>query len=198
MRSESFSVSTVGTVRRWIASIITLIALAQIDCPSLYAGDINAPIVIQLENQWEKPAKLQAPMQHVTILTVADRAGAEQIEEWVAPLKKEFAANIDFFAVADLRAVPRPLRGFVRRRFAKAYDYPIGLDWSGSVADQLTIKEDVANLFALDQHGRVQATMHGPATAQSLETLKTEIAKLIGKPVAKIDAHTQADRETSN
>ncbi|MBI1176992.1 hypothetical protein GC207_06080 [bacterium] len=197
MRSESFSVSTAAIVRPWLRFVIALIALAQIDCPSLFAGDTNSPIVIHLENQWEKPAKLQAPMQHVTILTVADRAGAEQIQEWVAPLKKEFAANIDFFAVADLRAVPRPLRGFVRRRFAKAYDYPIGLDWSGSVANQLTIKEDVANLFVLDQQGRVQATMHGSATAPSIETLKTEIAKLIGKPVAKIDAHTQADRETS-
>lgn len=197
MRSRSFSVNTAGTLLRWLRFVIALIALAQIFRPSLHAGETNAPVVIQLENQWEKPAKLQAPMQHVTILTVADRAGAEQIQEWVAPLKEEFATNIEFFAVADLRAVPRPLRGFVRRRFAKAYDYPIGLDWSGSVADQLTIKEDVANLFVLDQQGRVQATMHGPATAQSLQSLKTEIAKLLGEPMAKIDVRTQADRETS-
>lgn len=198
MRPRAFPINTAGIFRPWVAFIIAVIALARTDRSSLYAGDTNAPVVIHLENQWEKPAKLQVPMQHVTILTVADRAGAEQIQEWVAPLKKEFAANIEFFAVADLRAVPRPLRGFVRRRFAKAYDYPIGLDWSGSVADQLTIKEDVANLFVLDRHGHIQATMHGPATAQSVQSLKAEIAKLIGRPVAKIDAHTQADRETSN
>lgn len=137
------------------------------------------PVTIQLADQWEKPANLRAPLAQVTVLTVADRAGAAQINDWITPLKLQFGTNIQFFAVPDVSAVPGPLRGMVRRRFAKEYAYPIGLDWQGVVSGRLPIKPQAANLFLLDRNGHVQHSVKGSMEPPPLKALTNVIAALL-------------------
>jgi hypothetical protein len=144
-----------------------------------WAADKSSPIAISLTDQWEKPAVLQAPLDRVTILTIADRTGAEQINEWVAPLKVQFGTNVQFFAVADVSAVPGPLRGMVRRRFAKEYTYPIGLDWQGTITGQLTLTSKAVNLFVLDRTGTIQHTTRGAVEAGALRKLIGAVTRLL-------------------
>ena len=144
-----------------------------------WAADTNAPISISLSDQWEKSAVLHAPLERITILAVADRAGAEQINEWVAPLKVQFGTNVHFFAVADVGAVPGPLRGMVRRRFAKEYSYPIGLDWKGTITGQLTLTSKAVNLFVLDRAGTIQHTTRGAVETEALRKLIGVVTRLL-------------------
>jgi hypothetical protein len=148
----------------------------------LMGAATNAPVTIALSNQWEKPAELRAPLDRITLLTVADRAGAKQINAWVEPLKARYGTNVHFFAVADVHAVPSPLRAFVRRRFAKEYSYPIGLDWQGVVSAQMDLKPGVANLFLLDRDARVRLSLSGLPDAQSLNTFSNRVNELIQVP----------------
>lgn len=151
------------------------------------AATTNEPVTIQLADQWEKPANLRAPLTQVTLLTVADRAGAAQINDWIAPLKSQFGTNIQFFAVADVSSVPGPLRGMVRRRFTKEYAYPVSLDWQGVVSGQLPIKPHAANLFLLDRNGQVQHSVKGAMEPQPLKSLTNAIAALLPATSKLID-----------
>lgn len=165
---------TVGHCRLKILLMVILLGACQL-AP---ASEKSSPISISLTDQWEKPAVLNAPLDRVTILTVADRAGAEQINEWIAPLKVQFGTNLLFFAVADVSAVPGPLRGMVRRRFAKEYTYPIGLDWKGMVTSQLPLQSKSANLFVLDRSGTIQHTAQGAVGTEALRSLIEAVSRL--------------------
>jgi len=143
------------------------------------ASDTSSPVSISLADQWEKPAVLNAPLDRIIILTVADRTGAEQINEWVAPLKVEFGTNVQFFAVADVSAVPGPLRGMVRRRFAKEYTYPIALDWKGTITGQLALTAKSVNLFVLDRSGTVQHKAQGAVATEALRNLINAVTRLL-------------------
>lgn len=145
----------------------------------MLAADTASAVAISLTDQWEKPAVLRGPLERVTILAIADRAGAEQINEWVAPLKVQFGTNVQFFAVADVSAVPGPLRGMVRRRFAKEYTYPIGLDWKGTITGQLPLTPKAANIFVLDRAGIVQHTAQGAIGAEALRKLIDAVTGLL-------------------
>lgn len=155
--------------------MVVLLATGQ----STPAADTPSPIAISLTDQWEKPAVLQAPLDRVTILAIADRTGAEQINEWVVPLKVQFNTNVQFFAVADVSAVPGPLRGMVRRRFAKEYTYPIGLDWKGTITSQLPLTSKVVNLFVLDRAGTIQHTAQGTVGTETLRNLIGAVTRLL-------------------
>ena len=176
-----------------LLAAITIVLSAN-DLPT---ATTNATVAISLTDQWERPATLKAPLARTTILTVADRAGAGQINDWVAPLKKQFGTNLHFFAVADVRAVPGPLRGMVRRRFAKEYAYPVGLDWQSAVAKQLSIKPQSANLFVLDHSGLVQHSVSGARAPKPMKALTNAIAGLLSKSREPIVAGRVASAATA-
>jgi hypothetical protein len=161
----------------WLALLLTgaLLGISQ----STPAADTPSPVSISLTDQWEKPAVLRAPLDRVTILAIADRAGADQINEWVTPLKVQFGTNVQFFAVADVSAVPAPLRGLVRRRFAKEYSYPVGLDWKGTITEQLPLTSKAVNLFVLDRAGIVQHTAQGAVETEALRKLIDAVTGLL-------------------
>lgn len=168
----------VSAIPHWL--LVLLVAFVRGSIQPAAAADTNAPVAIFLTDQWENPARLEAPLDRITILTVADRAGAEQIDAWVAALKAEFGTNLQFFAVADVSAVPGPLRGMVRRRFAKEYTYPVGLDWQGIVAGQFEVKPKVANLFVLGRTGMRQHAVQGAVTDEILRELIDAIRRAGG------------------
>jgi len=180
-------------IPRWL--LVLLVGFMRGSIQPAAAADTNAPVAISLTDQWENPARLQAPLDRVTILTVADRAGAEQIDAWVAALKAEFGTNLQFFAVADVSAVPGPLRGVVRRRFARQYTRPVGLDWQGAVAGQFAVKPKVANLFVLDQAGVQRHMIQGGVNGGALRELVDAVRRIggVGQPARPRATPAQAD-----
>ncbi len=161
----------------WLMLLLSGILLGATQ--SAPAADTRSAVSLFLTDQWEKPAVLQAPLDRVTVLTIADRTGAQQINEWVAPLKVQFGTNVQFFAVADVSAVPGPLRGMVRRRFAKEYTYPIGLDWKGAIKSKLPLTSKVANLFVLDRAGTIHHTAQGAIGTETLRNLINAVTRLL-------------------
>lgn len=184
----------ISVVQFRLALLLTCALLAT--SQTTLAADIPSPVSISLTDQWEEPAVLRAPLDRITILAISDRAGAEQINEWVAPLKVQFGTNVQFFAVADVSAVPGPLRGMVRRRFAKEYSYPIGLDWKGTITGQLPLTSKAVNLFVLDRAGTVQHTVQGAVGAEALRKLLDAINRLLPQ-ATKDEGREQTARRAS-
>lgn len=150
----------------WVA--IGVSAAPQSESPII---PTNAPSSIALRDQFDAPQTLSFPATNVTLLTIADRKGSEQIAGWVAPFQHRFGKQIDIRGLADVSKVPRTFRSLVRARFQKLLTYPVMLDWSGEAVNAFTYVPDKANVLLLDRRGRILRRISGKATEKSIQDL---------------------------
>lgn len=153
----------------------------------------NQVVHFELTDQFNEAMTLKPPFEKPVIVTIADKQGSSELEEWIRPIQGEFGDDIEFFAVADLRSVPGLLRGMVRRGFKKEFTHPIALDWKGAAADQLSIAEDHANLFLLDRQGRLRLSVTGKAGEEQLAVVETATRELLN-PTATPSAETGSSK----
>jgi hypothetical protein len=129
----------------------------------------NAPARITLRDQFDVPHTLAFPATNLTFLTIADKTGSQQIAAWVTPISQHFGARIAIAGIADVSAVPRPLRGLVRKSFQKDLAHPVLLDWSGDTVKAFAALPHQANLYVLDPEGRIVKHLSGAATAEAVQ-----------------------------
>ena len=152
--------------------LITLLcgfAWAAIAAPAIVPT--NAPARIELNDQFEMPQTLSFPTTNITLLTIADHKGSEQISGWIAPVKQRFGTRLDIRGIADVSPVPRLLRGMIRKQFQKAQSYPVMLDWSGEAVEAFTYVPDRVNVLVLDGSGRILTRLTGAANDAALRKL---------------------------
>lgn len=155
---------------------------------NLPAKPTNAPARIALRDQFDVPRVIAFPTSNLTFLTIADKAGSQQIPEWVTAIKQRFGDRVMIEGIADVSSVPRPLRGMVRRGFQHDLAHPVLLDWSGDVVKTLAFVPSQANLFALDRDGKILKRVAGAATAERVAEICAALeSDRVGesKPVAK-------------
>lgn len=166
-----------------------LIAIAWLLACGVQAGTLtNAPACIELPDQFEQPHKLHFPTTNITVLTLADRKGSEQIAGWVEPVAQRFGTRVAVRGIADVSAVPRLLRGMVRSGFRKEQSYPVMMDWSGGVVKQFSPKADVATVLLIDSQGRILRRFEGAAKATEIQELGAMIEKLLAPTETKMAA----------
>ena len=135
----------------------------------------NAPARIELPDQFESPQTLAFPTTNLTVLTIADHKGSEQIASWVAPVKERYGLRVAIAGIADMSAVPRWLRGVVRKKFRQQQAYPVMLDWSGATVTAFASVNECVNVFVLDERGRILKRFTGEAKPHALEELYATI-----------------------
>jgi len=139
-------------------------------------------IQFALKDQFNQDLVLEPPFTGPVLVTVADRSGADELDGWIQPLKESFPGRIRYVAVADLRSVPAPMRGLVRRGFRKQYAHPIGLDWNGDLARQTSLEKEHLNLLLLGPRGEPRLRLTGTVTEAGLNRLKSGIRALLPDP----------------
>jgi predicted transcriptional regulator len=107
----------------------------------------------------------------VTILTVADQKGAQQIDDWVRPLKERYHDRLHWIGVADVTGIPSIFRNRLRSRFQEKYRHTVLLDWEGLVTKALRARSKQANVYLLDSTGKVAAQESGAAQSAAVERL---------------------------
>jgi hypothetical protein len=137
--------------------------------PATNGEPVLAPF--ELRDQYDRPHRIAFPATNITVLTVADQKGSEQIDGWIAPLKERYGEQIAIAGIADLSRVPGLLRSRVRSAFQKRRQHPVMLDWEGPVARGFHCQKDAANLFVIDRDGRVTSHFTGAAKEASLAAL---------------------------
>jgi hypothetical protein len=128
-----------------------------------------------LSDQNSVARRYSFPKQKVTAMTVADRAGSEQLEPWIKNLYERYGSQIDIDGVADVSMVPKPLHEVVRALFRSRLDHSVMLDWHGSVVERFEYRPGVANIYVIDRHGTILKQITGPVNA----TLKQELFRSI-------------------
>lgn len=153
----------------------------------IQAGTItNAPACIELPDQFEKLQKLCFPNTNLTVLTLADRKGSEQIAGWVEPVAQRFGKRVDVRGIADVSAVPRLLRGAVRSGFRKEQSYPVMMDWSGKEVAKFAPKENVATVLLIDGQGKILRRYEGAAKKADVEALCKLIQDMLSQRETKV------------
>lgn len=141
----------------------------------------NAPARIELRDQFEVLRVLVFPTTNLTLLTIADKEGSAQLAAWVTPLKERFPNGLVIEGIADVSAVPRPLRGMVRRQFKKAQSHSVMLDWSGQTTKQFAIAPNQANVLLVDRNGSILKRLAGKATDAAIKELCETIEQNLTK-----------------
>jgi hypothetical protein len=137
---------------------------------------------LEMRDQFNTEQSLTFPSTRVTLLTIADRKGADQIAGWIAPIKRRFGNQIDVRGIADVSTVPAPLRGMVRKKFQKSQSYPVMMDWSGQACASIGYQPGAANLVVFGRDGTVQARFGGEAQAPALAELCAALEKILATP----------------
>lgn len=152
------------------------------------AAPTHAPALIELRDQFDAPQKLSFPTNRITLLTIADKKGSEQIEGWVAEMKKRFGARIDVHGIADVSKVPGPFQGLVKKKFRKLQKYSVMMDWSGSVVKSFSYAPGAASILVLDGRGKILQSMRGEASQRTLQSLGDVIERALADKESKVSA----------
>jgi hypothetical protein len=162
----------------WLTSLTVLLAwliTGFVHANSQTNRAVNQVGSFELNDQHGQPHHYRFPKTNLSFVAVADRKGSTQIDAWVRPLKQRYGTKIDIDGVADVSAVPRLLRGMVTGKFRKTMDYPVMLDWTGTVCRQFAYRNGQVNVFALDRQGKILNRWAGPANEKTLRELFAEL-----------------------
>lgn len=149
------------------------------DCVKAAPLATNAPASIELHDQYDRPQKLAFPTSDITLLTIADRKGSEQINGWITLLKPRYRGRVDIRGLADLGGAPWFVQGKIRKRFQETCAYPVMMDWSGKVCAQFNYQPGLANVLVLDGDGIIQGRFAGPAEGARVEQAFAILDKLL-------------------
>jgi hypothetical protein len=129
----------------------------------------------ELADQFGGTHRYDFPRQRPLILLVGDRKGSEEIDGWIGPLKKHFAATADITGIADMRGIPRFLRERITAAIKKSRPAPVMLDFDGLVTDRLPCVRKVANVFVIGPRGNLVDTVSGVADDARIATLQKAV-----------------------
>ncbi len=85
----------------------------------------------ELTDQDAKTRSYRFPKAKVTLMTVADHKGSDQLAPWIQALYDRYRKRIDIDGVADVSMIPELFHGMFREAFRKKLTYSVMLDWEG-------------------------------------------------------------------
>ncbi|MDH3600630.1 MAG: hypothetical protein OEU26_13430 [Candidatus Tectomicrobia bacterium] len=149
------------------------------NCPKQTAARAAKATAFTLKDQFKKEHRYHFPRPRASVLIFADRAGAEQLKDWVRPIYARYQDRVSLDGVADLSKVPRFARSMVRAFFRGQLDYPVMLDWSGEVTANYDYQPGEANLFVIDADGRIVFKVIGGVNPTKLQRVFAALGELL-------------------
>lgn len=153
----------------------------------LHTATLAAPVVkltdFELADQDSKSRNYRFPKARVTVMTVSDHKGSDQLAPWIQRIYARYEQRVDIDGIADVSMIPKPFHNMFRAAFRKQLARSVLLDWGGSVVKQFGYQKSVANIYVIDHSGRIVKQMAGPVSEAGLQELFREIDRVIpGSP----------------
>lgn len=139
----------------------------------------------ELSDQDAKTRSYRFPKAKVTVMTVADHKGSDQLAPWIQALHDRYRKRIDIDGVADVSMIPKLFHGMFREAFRKKLTYSVMLDWEGSVVKEFGYTKGVANIYVIDRCGRIVQQVTGPMREAAARELFDEIDRVLENPSQK-------------
>jgi len=156
---------------------------------ALHTAALAAPVAkltdFELTDQDSKTRTYRFPKAKVTVMTVADHKGSEQLAPWIQRIRDRYETRIDIDGIADVSIIPKAFHGMFRNAFRKKLTYSVMLDWGGDVVKQFAYTKGVANIYLIDRGGRIVKHLSGPISDAGEQGLFREIDRVIAEPSSK-------------
>jgi cytochrome oxidase Cu insertion factor (SCO1/SenC/PrrC family) len=156
---------------------------------ALHSAALAAPPVkltdFELTDQDAKTRSYRFPKAKVTVMTVADHKGSEQLAPWIQRIRDRYDTRIDIDGVADVSIIPKAFHNVFRNAFRKKLTYSVMLDWGGDVVKQFGYTKGVANIYLIDRDGRIVKQMTGPVSDAGAQELFKQVDRVISEPLLK-------------
>jgi hypothetical protein len=133
----------------------------------------------ELTDQHEKARSYRFPKSKVTVMTVADHKGSDQLAPWIERIYDRYETRIDIDGVADVSMIAKPFHGIFRAAFRKQLKRSVMLDWTGDIVKQFDYAKGVPNIYVIDRRGRIVASASGEVTDSRLKELTREIDRAL-------------------
>lgn len=160
---------------------LSLLAIFVLHTVSL-AAPVEKLTDFELTDQNAATRSYRFPKAKVTVMTVADHKGSDQLAPWIQRLHDRYEKRIDIDGVADVSMIPKPFQAMFREAFRKRLTYSVMLDWRGSVVKQFGYVPAVANIYVIDRRGRIVKRVTGPVSDQAMHDLTREINRAVATP----------------
>lgn len=145
---------------------LLLLTVLLLPCPAL-AQATKAPARIALNDQLDKPQVISFPAKKVTVISIADRFGREQANQW-APVLDAWKDRVNIHGIADAKGTPGLMKESIRKRIAAAQTRTLLIDWTGTTSAALGAQVKVANLLIIAPDGTIlHRTTGAPAEANT-------------------------------
>lgn len=158
-------------------ALLTLLTIAS----SALAAPVEHLTAFDLTDQNAKPRSYRFPKAKVTVMTVADHKGSDQLAPWIQRIYDRYEKRIDIDGIADVSMIPKPFHNMFREAFRKKLTRSVLLDWSGTVVKQFSYAKGVANIYVIDRTGRIVKQVSGPVTDDIARELILEIDSTLAK-----------------
>ena len=139
------------------------------------AGPVEKLADFELSDQDSKTRAYKFPKTKVTVMTVADHKGSDQLAPWIQRIYDRYEKRIDIDGVADVSMIPKPFQNMFREAFRKKLTRSVLLDWGGSVVKQFAYEKGVANIYVIDRGGRIMNHVSGPVSDEAMRELAIKI-----------------------
>jgi hypothetical protein len=133
----------------------------------------------ELTDQQAKKRTYRFPKAKVTVMTIADHKGSDELAPWIQRVYDRYQNQVDIDGVADVSMIPKLFRAMLREAFKKQLAYSVMLDWDGSVVKQFAYEKNVANIYVIDRGGRIVKRVTGAVSNEALDALFSEIDSAI-------------------
>ena len=178
MKADSRSFCSPAALVFAAALLIAVRALAG----EVRALPTNAPLRIDLRDQYDTPRTLAFPTTNVTVLAIADKKGAEQVGGWINALQPNYAGRVELRGLADVGGAPGFVQDRIRKKFQETRKHPVMMDWSGKVCAQFGYKKDVANILVLGRDGVIHARFTGATNGAVLAKAHAALDQALALP----------------
>ncbi len=136
----------------------------------------------ELTDQNAQTRHYQFPKEKITVMTVADHKGSDQLTPWIQCLYDRYGKTIDIDGIADVSMIPTPFQNFFRNEFRKKLTRSVMLDWGGSVVRQFGYEKGIANIYVIDRGGRIVKQRSGAVSDTALKDMAAGIDQAIKNP----------------
>ena len=150
---------------------------------ALHTAALAAPLSkltdFDLTDQNSKSRSYRFPKSKVTLMTVADHKGSDQLAPWIQRIYGRYEKRLDIDGIADVSMIPKPFQSMFREAFRKKLTRSVMLDWGGSVVKQFDYQKGVANIYVIDHDGRIVKRITGPVSDAGEQELFREIDRVM-------------------
>jgi len=164
---------------RLLSAMMTL-AVMSVTLQVSNAQQAKLPARIDLEDQHEKKHVITFPAKTITVISLADRHGREEANQWATTLAA-YKNRAAIHGIADASGTPDFMKPMIRKRIQETQPQMLLIDWTGATSTAMGHQPNVANLIIVSRQGTVLHRIAGAPTPANVKTFNAAMDQALAR-----------------